>query len=72
MASTEGGMDIEEVAEETPELLHKINVDPNVGLMGYQIRDLGLALGLSGASQILCKDASVAVRIVCSGRLCHG
>ena len=50
MASTEGGMDIEEVAEETPELLHKINVDPNVGLMGYQIRDLGLALGLSGAS----------------------
>ena len=50
MASTEGGMDIEEVAEETPELLHKVNVDPNVGLMGYQIRDLGLALGLSGAS----------------------
>ena len=33
VASTEGGMDIEEVAEETPELLHKINVDPNVGLM---------------------------------------
>ena len=50
MASTEGGMDIEEVAEQTPELLHKINVDPNVGLMGYQIRDLGRALGLSGAS----------------------
>ena len=50
MASTEGGMDIEEVAEQTPELLHKINVDPNVGLMGYQIRDLGLALGVAGAS----------------------
>ena len=50
MASTEGGMDIEEVAEETPELLHKVNVDPNAGLMGYQIRDLGLALGLSGAA----------------------
>ena len=50
ISSDQGGMDIEEVAEETPELLHKINVDPNVGLMGYQIRDLGLALGLSGAS----------------------
>ena len=50
MASTEGGMDIEEVAEETPELLHKVNVDPNAGLMGYQVRDLGLALGLSGAA----------------------
>lgn len=50
MASTEGGMDIEEVAEETPELLHKINVDPNAGLMGYQVRDLGLALGLSGVA----------------------
>ena len=50
IASTEGGMDIEEVAEETPELLHKVNVDPNAGLMGYQVRDLGLALGLSGAA----------------------
>lgn len=50
MASTEGGMDIEEVAEETPELLHKVNIDPNIGLLGYQIRDLGLALGLQGAA----------------------
>ena len=50
MASTEGGMDIEEVAEETPELLHKLNIDPNAGLLGYQIRDLGLALGLQGAA----------------------
>ncbi len=50
MASTEGGMDIEEVAEETPELLHKLNIDPNAGLLGYQIRDLGLALGLQGVA----------------------
>ena len=50
MASTEGGMDIEEVAEDTPELLHKLNIDPNAGLLGYQIRDLGLALGLQGAA----------------------
>ena len=31
MASTEGGMDIEDVAHNTPELIHKINVDPNSG-----------------------------------------
>ena len=58
MASTEGGMDIEEVAEETPELLHKVNVEAimeaqcrlSFALMGYQVRDLGLALGLIGLS----------------------
>ena len=50
MASTEGGMDIEHVAEHTPEKIHKINIDPNAGLLGFQKRDLGMALGLSGAS----------------------
>lgn len=50
MASTEGGMDIEEVAEHTPELIHKVVVDANIGLLGFQKRDLGMALGLSGAS----------------------
>ena len=50
MASTEGGMDIEDVAHNTPERIHKINVDPNAGLLGFQKRDLGMALGLSGAS----------------------
>ena len=50
MASTEGGMDIEEVAHNTPELIHKISIDPNAGLMGFQNRDLGLALGLQGKS----------------------
>ena len=48
MASTEGGVDIEEVAEHTPELLHKVHVDPNAGLLGYQARDLALNLGLKG------------------------
>ena len=47
MASTEGGMDIEHVAETTPEKIHKISVDPNAGLLGYQKRDLGLALWAS-------------------------
>ena len=50
MASTEGGMDIEDVAHNTPEKIHKINVDPNAGLLGFQKRDLGMALGLSGAA----------------------
>ena len=48
MASTEGGMDIEDVAHNTPELIHKISIDPNAGLMGFQNRDLGSALGLQG------------------------
>jgi succinyl-CoA synthetase beta subunit len=50
MASTEGGMNIEDVAHETPELIHKIIIDPNSGLMGFQNRDLGIALGLSGTA----------------------
>lgn len=50
MASTEGGVNIEEVAEHTPEKIHKVNVDPNAGLLGYQKRDLAMQLGLSGAA----------------------
>ncbi len=50
MASTEGGMDIEEVAESQPEAIHKVWVDSSAGLLGFQKRDLGMALGLSGAS----------------------
>jgi succinyl-CoA synthetase beta subunit len=48
MASTEGGMEIEKVAEETPEKILKAAVNPIVGLEGYQCRDLGFALGLEG------------------------
>ena len=47
MASTEGGMDIEHVAEHTPDKIHKVVVDVNAGLLGFQKRDLGLSLGLS-------------------------
>ena len=50
MASTEGGMDIEEVAENTPDAIHKIWVDPSAGLLGFQKRNLGMALGLSGTA----------------------
>ncbi|WP_215223818.1 ADP-forming succinate--CoA ligase subunit beta [Echinicola shivajiensis] len=48
MASTEGGMDIEEVAEKTPEKIIKEWIDPKVGLQGFQARKVAFALGLSG------------------------
>ncbi len=46
--STEGGMDIEEVAESTPHLVHKEWVEPNLGLQAYQMRKIAFNLGLSG------------------------
>ncbi|MCL2723643.1 MAG: ADP-forming succinate--CoA ligase subunit beta [Polyangiaceae bacterium] len=46
MASTEGGMDIEEVAAKTPEKILTIHVDPAVGLAAYQSRELAFGLGL--------------------------
>jgi len=49
MASTEGGMDIEEVAEKTPEKIVRESVDPAVGLMPYQARKIAVRLGLKGA-----------------------
>ncbi|MEP2294846.1 ADP-forming succinate--CoA ligase subunit beta, partial [Algoriphagus sp.] len=48
MASTEGGMDIEEVAEHTPEKIMKEWIDPKVGLQPFQARKVAFALGLSG------------------------
>ncbi len=48
MASSEGGMDIEEVAEETPEKILNVDIDPMVGLMPYQARDLAFGMGLEG------------------------
>ena len=48
MASTEGGVEIEKVAAETPEKILKAAIDPLVGLQSYQVRDLAFALGLEG------------------------
>ncbi|AEY01619.1 succinyl-CoA synthetase subunit beta [Oceanimonas sp. GK1] len=48
MASTEGGVEIEKVAEETPELIHKAAIDPLVGPQPYQGRELAFKLGLKG------------------------
>ncbi len=48
MYSTEGGMDIEEVAEKTPHLIFTEEVDPKVGLQSFQCRKIAFNLGLSG------------------------
>jgi succinyl-CoA synthetase beta subunit len=50
IASTEGGMDIEEVAEHTPEKIFKEWIDPSVGLQGFQARKVAFQLGLTGAA----------------------
>jgi len=57
--STEGGMDIEKVAEETPHLVHKEHIDPAVGFQGFQMRKIAFNLGLSGtAFKNMCKFLS--------------
>ncbi|MFK7846362.1 MAG: ADP-forming succinate--CoA ligase subunit beta [Rhodothermales bacterium] len=48
MASTEGGVDIETVAEETPEKIQKVWIDPAMGLQGYQARQVAFGLGFEG------------------------
>lgn len=55
IASTEGGVDIEEVAEKTPEKIAHIHIDPAYGIQPYQARQVAFALGLSGdlASQAI-------------------
>ena len=50
MYSTEGGMNIEEVAESTPHLIFKEEIDPKVGITGFQCRKIAFNLGLSGKS----------------------
>src|SRR3954467_11642145 len=48
MASAAGGMDIEEVAAKTPEQIHRVYVEPGVGLVPFEARQLGFAIGLDG------------------------
>jgi succinyl-CoA synthetase beta subunit len=48
MASAAGGMDIEEVAEKTPEKIIRVYIDPGVGIVPFEARQLGFAIGLDG------------------------
>ncbi len=71
MASTEGGMDIEEVAAHTPEKILKEPIDPAVGLQGFQARKLAYGLGLTGktarsAAKFLVKLARAYDKLDCS------
>jgi succinyl-CoA synthetase beta subunit len=50
MASSEGGMDIEEVAAHTPEKIHKVHVDPSVGLTDAEADDVAAKIGIPPAS----------------------
>ena len=50
MYSTEGGMDIETVAANTPDLIFKEEIDPKVGIQGFQARKIAFNLGLSGTA----------------------
>ena len=50
MVSSEGGVEIEKVAAETPHLIHKEHFDPHVGLLSYQVRKLCYRLDITGAS----------------------
>ena len=52
MASTEGGMDIEKVAAETPEKIKKVWIDPMLGLADFQARQICFALGLTEKKQL--------------------
>ena len=48
MASAAGGMDIEEVAEKTPEKIVRVSIDPGVGIVPFEARQLGFGIGLDG------------------------
>jgi len=50
MASQDGGMDIEEVADKTPERIIKVYVDPLMGIQGYQLREVGFGLAIPAAA----------------------
>lgn len=52
MASSEGGVNIEDVAEETPELIHSINIDPSFGMQDFEARNLAFKVGFTGKQAI--------------------
>ncbi len=51
IASTEGGMEIEEVAEKSPELIHKVYIHPVTGISSFHVRELSFKLGLNKVQQ---------------------
>ncbi len=56
MASAEGGMDIEEVAEKHPEKIHNITIDPSSGILDFEARNLAFNLGMTGKTALKAAD----------------
>lgn len=72
MYSTEGGMNIEDVAHNTPHLIFKEEVDPSVGLQSFQARNIAFNLGLSSnAFQGNGKICGGTLQLLCANRFCH-
>jgi succinyl-CoA synthetase beta subunit len=61
MASSEGGMDIEEVAHSTPERIIKEPLEPGLGLLPFQARKLAFAIGITGPAVNLAAQAMIAL-----------
>ena len=61
MVSKEGGVEIEKIAEESPEKIHKVFIHPGVGLQPFQAQQLGFALGLTGDSLKKCVKMMLAL-----------
>jgi succinyl-CoA synthetase beta subunit len=61
IASSEGGMDIEQVSAQTPERIYRERFRPDAGLQAYQVRKLAWKLGLSGKSLRAAETSSVAI-----------
>jgi succinyl-CoA synthetase beta subunit len=61
MASSEGGMDIEEVAHSTPERIIKEPLEPGIGLLPFQARKLAFAIGITGPAVNLAAQAMIAL-----------
>ncbi|KAB8031015.1 ADP-forming succinate--CoA ligase subunit beta [Fluviispira multicolorata] len=70
MASTEGGMDIEEVADKYPEKIVNANIDPTIGLQDFTIRKLSIALGF-GLGTPLAKDFAKTLKGLVSAFLAY-
>lgn len=70
IASAEGGVEIEEVAQKSPEKIHTLHIDPFLGLRPYQARKIALALGLSGSVCEDCVELMLNLYRICQEKDC--
>lgn len=70
IASAEGGVEIEDVAQKTPEKIHTLRIDPFLGLRPYQARKIALALGLTGSVCEDCVEFMLNLYRICQDKDC--